>query len=239
VQCDEKKPVCRRCILGERECEYPQSVYNISNLLHPTDPPSPSGSSSHNSDDDSSIEETDSNPEECKPKRPTTHAFLPFNSGTNIRIHEDVANIHQPEDMLVISIIARPLRVTEEAKLWDFLGYHSTFICPGHYFYYADFDHFCDRGLLELTEYSSTLRYAVAAYSALLFSVYGHSREARVLAYTYYSQALHSVNKTIMTSPTEDYSVFGVLAAVLQLTTFEVRRRFKNCLILAFPRRPR
>ena len=60
----------------------------------------------------------------------------------------------------------------------------------------------------------------------MLFSVYNPSQGARTLALTYYTEALRSVNKTIAESPSADISIFEVLPAVLELTTFEVPHLF-------------
>ena len=153
--------------------------------------------------------------------------YLPFYAARkDLPVSRDLASVSRHNRTLAWSILPRPLHTSAEAKIGNFLAFHDSFACAGHYFWFADLNRFCDRGLLELTKDSTSLRYAVAAYSSMLFSVYNPSRGARTLAFTYYAEALRSVNETIAASPSADSSIFGVLPAVLELTTFEVRHLF-------------
>ena len=180
-------------------------------------------SSSRRSEQDSSPEQAVSSPEEYNV--PIIQLpCLPFDASRKcLPLSRDPILIPQPDRTLALSLLLRPPPTSTEAKIGDFLAFHDSVACAGHYFWFADLNHFCDRGLLELTLDSTTLRFAVAAYSAMLFSVYNPSQGARVLALTYYTEALRSVNKTIAASPSADSSIFCVLPAVLELTTFEVR----------------
>jgi hypothetical protein len=128
-------------------------------------------------------------------------------------------------------VIPRPPQFPAEAWVEDFIKIHHKSVCAGHYFWFSDYNDFCKRDLLELANKSIPLRFAVAAYSALLFAAHNRDHRARVLALTYYSEALRCVNKTIASyppvkviesSPSTDDPVYGILAAVLELTTFEV-----------------
>ena len=112
-----------------------------------------------------------------------------------------------------------PPYIDVEAKVQSFLDFHQAFIIHSHYFWYDDYSNFCKKGLLELAEDSVPLRYAVAAYSALLFSVYDN-RHAKEFAFLYYSQALYCVQNLIRCLP--EAHRYTILATILQLASFEV-----------------
>ena len=75
-------------------------------------------------------------------------------------------------------------------------------------------------GLLNLARNFDSMRYAVAAYSALLYSVFKRDRRAREYAFLYYSQSVYCV-QAFMKAPSE-IPTLPVLATILELTTFEV-----------------
>jgi hypothetical protein len=100
------------------------------------------------------------------------------------------------------------------------MSFHHEFVIPSHYFWYHDIRGFCRRGLLNLAGNSDSMRYAVAAYSALLYSVFKQDRKAREYAFLYYSQSIYCV-QAFMKAPSE-ISTLPLLATILELTSFEV-----------------
>lgn len=148
--------------------------------------------------------------------------FVPFDAGKSDSLRHDVVAFPSGDRISPQSIILpRPLCTSAEANVSNFIAFHDSFVCPSHYIFFADFNRFCDR-LLEFQEDCVPLRLAIAAYSAMLFSVYRRDRRARVLAFTYYTAALRSIQELIASASTES-SIMGILAAVLELTSFEVR----------------
>ena len=171
------------------------------------------------------------------------HSFTPISSVNDGQV---VIKVAAYDPAITLSMIPRPPRASAEAWVEYFMAEHDRSVCAGHYFWFADYNGFCKRDLLELANKSVPLRYAVAGYSALLYSAHYRDHRARVLALTYYSEALRCVNETIASYPpgnmiepsaSTDDSIFAMLAAVLQLTTFEVRLSSSSVLTVAFPRR--
>jgi hypothetical protein len=107
-----------------------------------------------------------------------------------------------------------------ETKIVEFLAFHYEFVIPSHYFQGHDSRGFCSRGLLNLASNSISMRYAVAIYSALLYSVFQWDRKAREYAFLYYAQSVYCVQafvKALSGKP-----ILPVLAMILELTSFEV-----------------
>lgn len=107
-----------------------------------------------------------------------------------------------------------------ETKIVEFLAFHHEFVIPSHYFWYHDSRGFCSLGLLNLASNSDSMRYAVAAYSALLYSVYKRDRKGREYAFLYYAQSVYCV-QAFVNAPSEQLTL-PVLATILELTSFEV-----------------
>lgn len=62
--------------------------------------------------------------------------------------------------------------------------------------------------------------YAVAAYAALLYSVFGRDHRAKEYAFIYYSQTLYCL-QDILNDPAK-MPAYAVLTTILELTCFEV-----------------
>jgi hypothetical protein len=107
-----------------------------------------------------------------------------------------------------------------ETKIVDFLAFHNEFVISNHYFWCHDSRGFCSGGLLNLASNSDSMRYAVAAYSALLYSIFKRDRKAREYAFLYYSQSVYGV-QAFVKAPSGKPTL-PVLATVLELTSFEV-----------------
>lgn len=212
--------MCRRCRVSKLDCQWPY-------LRRPTlraDSPISSTQSS-----ELALKYYDTNAEDgiASPDGWNMHSFSRDGSNDS----KVVAAFSPHAAPIALSTIPRPPQFPAESWVEDFIKVHQKSVSSGHYFWFSDYNDFCKRDLLELANKSIPLRFAVAAYSALLFAAHNRDHRARVLALTYYSEALRSVNKTITsyppvkmieTSPSTKDSVYGILAAVLELTTFEV-----------------
>jgi hypothetical protein len=99
-----------------------------------------------------------------------------------------------------------------------FTQFHSTGIVSGHYFWISDPSQFVKTNLPQLAEGCDSLKYALVAFSALIFS-WKWNPQARILAFQYYRLAVKGLQEMLLRLP-DGYS--DVVATVLQLSTFEV-----------------
>jgi hypothetical protein len=99
-----------------------------------------------------------------------------------------------------------------------FTQFHSTGIVSGHYFWISDPSQFVKTTLPQLAESCDSLKYALLAFSALIFS-WKWNPEGRILAFQYYRLAVKGLQEMLLRLP-DGYS--DVVATVLQLSTFEV-----------------
>jgi hypothetical protein len=116
--------------------------------------------------------------------------------------------------------LTHPPQSSPETKIVDFLAFHHEFVISNHYFWCHDPRGYCSRGFLNIANNSDSMRYAVAAYAALLFSVFKRDRKAREYAFLYYAQSVYCV-QAFVNAPTEKPTL-PVLATILELTSFEV-----------------
>jgi len=111
---------------------------------------------------------------------------------------------------------------SEETHIQHLLAFHRASIVAGHYFWFFDPHQFCTILLLRMAEQSISLRYAVAAFASLVYSVYA-DRNAREFAFIYYAEAVRSLQRELnSTSRNRKYQHFAILATALQLATVEV-----------------
>ena len=122
--------------------------------------------------------------------------------------------------------------LTDDDWVPFFLSFHREKISSGHYFWYSDYYGFCTNGLLRMAERSVPLQYAVAAFSALIYSVRVDSR-AKEFAFICYAKAVRQLQQMInsVSMDSED-SVYSTLATILELASVEVCF-YSMCLIEA------
>ena len=141
------------------------------------------------------------------------------------RHNDDPVTINSPNASMVRPFEIRhqlmwPPGSSPETKIVEFLAFHHKFVIPSHYFWWNDSRGLCSWGLLNLASNSDSMRYAVAAYSALLYSVFMRDRKAREYAFLYYAQSVYCV-QAFVKAPSEKPTL-PVLATILELTSFEV-----------------
>ena len=117
--------------------------------------------------------------------------------------------------------ITQPPKATAESKAVEFLTYHDRFVIHNHYFLWQDYNNLCRHAIPEMARTFEPMKYAVAAYSALLFSIFWRDQRAKVYSFCYYAQSLRLL-QTIINNP---LSIRPLEAAttILQLAVFEVR----------------
>jgi len=99
-----------------------------------------------------------------------------------------------------------------------FAQFHSTGIVSGHYFWVSDPSRFVKTTIPLLAERCESLKYALVAFSALIFS-WKRNPEAKVFAFEYYKLAVKGLREMLLKLP-DGY--IDVVTTVLQLSTFEV-----------------
>jgi hypothetical protein len=103
-----------------------------------------------------------------------------------------------------------------------FLSYHRQNIDYGRYFWFCDPHRFIKESLLELTKQSEPLRYAVAAFSALIYSIQLDRRMKR-FTFLFYAKAIQELQQVINFDSMDSMaSIHTTVATILELASIEV-----------------
>jgi hypothetical protein len=102
-----------------------------------------------------------------------------------------------------------------------YLQYHREAISEAHYFRSYDYNKFCTKTIFTMAEESDAMRYALIAFSALIYSIKIHP-PARVDAFLYYAMALRELHQLLGKEPMELWECQAAIATALQLSTFDV-----------------
>ena len=103
------------------------------------------------------------------------------------------------------------------------LNFHRETIFEAHYFRYYDYNKLHTKVLFAMAEELDSMRHALVAFSALIYSIKIHP-DARVIAFMYYAKALQEL-RALLDKPPEDMEMWewqGAVATALQLSTFDV-----------------
>jgi hypothetical protein len=104
-----------------------------------------------------------------------------------------------------------------------FLSYHKKNINYGRYFWYLDPHQFIRDELVELSKQSQPLQYAIAAFSALIYSIQ-HDVRMKRFTFLFYAQAIHGLQEVINSdSMASEKAVYTTVAIILELASVEVR----------------
>jgi hypothetical protein len=102
-----------------------------------------------------------------------------------------------------------------------FLQYHRETITACHYFCYYDYKQRFINMLFSMSEQCDALRYAMIAFSAVIYSIANVDLSARERAFVYYAQSLQQLRSLLEKGPT-GHEHQSAIATVLQLGTFDV-----------------
>lgn len=102
-----------------------------------------------------------------------------------------------------------------------YLQYHREAISEAHYFRWYDYNKFCTKTIFTMADESQSMRHALIAFSALIYSIKIH-HSARVDAFLYYSKALIELHQLLGKSPMELWECQAAIATALQLSSFDV-----------------
>lgn len=111
------------------------------------------------------------------------------------------------------------------------LSYHRRNITYGRYFWYGDHHRFIKKGLFDLAKQSDSLRYAIAAFSALIYSIQVDN-QMKKLTFHFYAKAIQVLQQVINTNSVDSQdSVYTTVATILELASVEVRPYIKGLMI--------
>ena len=113
--------------------------------------------------------------------------------------------------------VPRPPKSSRSRSLRFLLRFHLEYVTHAHYFLF--FRH--QEPIFALLEVFEPLRYSVAAFSALIYSM-KVDIVAREQAFLYYALALQELRRLLEKVPTDLEEYQGTVATVLQLSTFDV-----------------
>jgi hypothetical protein len=102
-----------------------------------------------------------------------------------------------------------------------FLHFHQQTIMESHYCLYFDYNNFITTTLLGMTERSSTLRHAVVAFSALIYSIKG-DRIAREQAFENYEISIQQLRVLLDRAPMTVEERQAATVTALALASFDV-----------------
>lgn len=145
------------------------------------------------------------------------------------------ANIYCRSDSLVMLQHLPCLHTTPRPHYDDlipfFLSYHQQNINYGRYFWHCDHYRFIKEGLLDLAKQSFSLQYAIAAFSALIYSIQV-GQHTKKFAFFFYGKAIQELQQIINTySMDSEASVHTTVATILELASVEVRPCNKSLII--------
>lgn len=119
-----------------------------------------------------------------------------------------------------VAHIPKSPKSTHHPQLLFFLKYHHETINHSHYCLFYDYHQLCTKSLLAIAEHYNPLRYAIVAFSALVYSV--RTNVTREKAFYYYALVLQKMRLRLGTPPTDIDEYQGMVATILQLSTFDV-----------------
>jgi hypothetical protein len=229
LQCDETKPICNRCEKASRECHYPKQVRTrVEKADKDEKRPASSGSEfSLNLDmsDDEPGREVVRFSSLCDSpdyfsslthvdqlKESLIHELLssdPFSFISDIPFDTDSSTL--------TDIVPRSPKSNQPQHIQLFFKFHRETITAAHYFRYFDLPELHTKWLPAMAEQCECLRYAMVAFSALIYSIKSNPG-AREVAFYYYAMALQGLRSMLDTDFECDY----IVATALQLSTIDV-----------------
>lgn len=118
--------------------------------------------------------------------------------------------------------IPRPPKSSRHTSDQYFMKFHQDTITPAHYFAWHDQHQLYKAAIPAMAEQSTALRYAVLAFSTLIYSM-KMDPTLKELAYFYYALTLREL-QFILDSPLELKETHAAVATALQLSSFDVSR---------------
>jgi len=130
----------------------------------------------------------------------------------------------------------RTPRAIHDELIPFFLSYHRQNIDYGRYFWYCDHHRFIKESLFDLAKQSDSLQYAIAAFSALIYSIQvDHCMKK--FAFVFYAKAIQQLQQIINTdSMDSEASVYTTVATILELASVEARPYAKTLMIAGYCR---
>ena len=134
---------------------------------------------------------------------------IPFSS-----IFDIPFDINSP---MPIDTIPRAPKSNQDRSIQFFLKFHQDTITAAHYFRYFDLPKLHTKWLTAMAEQCQCLRYALVAFSALIYSIKANPN-ARQIAFYYYAMSLQELRSILDT----DIEYNHLIATALQLSAIDV-----------------
>lgn len=236
-QCDEGRPVCRRCLIGSHECVFPGFEPK-----HPRDTTDEAPKPRRQALQETALDDNSDSDDSICVSSTATSAGSPFLGLVRSRTYDPIAARFQaafvntapwlstfdipitPDLSPKLSYLPlfRTPRPIHDDLIPFFLSYHRQNINYGRYFWYSDPQRFIKEGLLDLAKESESLQYAIAAFSALIYSI---QRDQRMKKFTFlfYAKAIQELQQVINNNSIDsEASLYTTVATILELASIEV-----------------
>lgn len=251
--------MCRRCSIGGHECVYPRSVevqiQSHTESLDVQRQPTDDDLLAHSSDAEDFIQSafpTTTDTEDL------SFELLEYGAddSTAQQFQTTFVNIQIPKKVPVSSTIYFPTNIyygfdaspmlhnlpclykkpdlVHDDLMPFFLSYHRRHIDYGRYFWYSDYHRFIKESLLDLAKQSDSLQYAIAAFSALIYSIQVN-HHVKQYTFHFYTKAIQGVQQVINTKSIEsESSLYTTVATILELASVEAHPRTKGLMIAGY-----
>jgi hypothetical protein len=225
LQCDEQKPICNRCKKASRECRYPQPTTTKADTTGKDEIQLPSGESGssldleESEDTEKTIVQFSSSSKDC-PEYFSNLIDVESLMGEIPSIDPFSSIFDIPFDInssMAIDTIPRAPTSNKVRSIQFFLKFHQDTITAAHYFRYFDLPKLHTKWLPAMAEQCECLRYALVAFSALIYSIKVNP-SARQIAFYYYAMSLKGLRSILDT----DIEYNSLIATALLLSAIDV-----------------
>lgn len=112
----------------------------------------------------------------------------------------------------------------ESSTVQFFLTFHKECISEYHYFLYIDIEELFTKELFAMATESDSVRYAMTAFSALVYSIKNNPSSTQI-AFVYYKKAFQKFGSSLSkySKPMETGESDNAIATALLLSSFSVR----------------
>ena len=235
--------MCRRCVIGSHECIYPCPVEGQRRAKHaePPDPQLQATDEDHLSDN--SEEAFESSGSTSTSTQSPSVVLVKYRTDDPMakRFHDAFVNAeHRWAESSTFEFPIEFIRLADSPPIGNhlprlfgtprpirddlipfFLSYHQQNINYGRYFWYCDHYQFIKEGLLDLAKLSDPLQYAIAAFSALIYSIQ-HDHRMKRFTFLFYAKALQKLQQVLDSDAADsEISIYTTVATILELASIE------------------
>lgn len=160
---------------------------------------------------------------ECQfPNRVPSDVRTPISESTDASdFYTEAEDTSNPDGSEPLNSFSAPVQAPSNTELISFfLNFHEKHIMSTHYFRIYDHGDTCLHGLRNMAKQFEVLRYAIAAFSALVNSVkIGRGKQQ---AFCFYKITVQKLNYLLNKIPKNNEEFQALVATSLQLLAFDV-----------------